>query len=189
MAVTYFTEQQLGEMLDLARGSLLSAFGRCDEPEIPEWLSFPGACFVTLTSQRQLRGCIGTLQPRVSLGQDLFENARRSAFSDPRFAPVEPGELESLKVEVSILTPPAPLEVVSEADLLTQIRPGRDGLIVEDGPHRATFLPAVWEQLPDAEEFVSALKRKAGLPAHAWSPEMRWSRYETQHAEGMLVAE
>ncbi|WP_432694927.1 AmmeMemoRadiSam system protein A [Marinobacterium sp. YM272] len=188
MAVTSFTEQQLVEMVDLARHSLLSAFGRCDEPDIPDWLSEPGACFVTLTSKGQLRGCIGTLEPRVALGRDLFENARRSAFSDPRFAPLGVNELQDIKLEISVLTPFSPIAADSEEALLAQLRPGRDGLIVEDGVHRATFLPSVWEQLGEPLEFISALRRKAGLSADAWSDQMRWYRYETQHAEAALVA-
>lgn len=174
-------------MLALARNSLLSAFGLCEKPLPPDWLDAPRACFVTLTNTGVLRGCIGTLEPRRSLGRDLIENACNAAFSDPRFPPVTEAELPSMDIEISVLTSARLIDIASEAELLAELRPGVDGVIVEDHGRRATFLPTVWEQLPKVEDFVAALKRKAGLPANGDSGTMHWFRYETQHAESSVL--
>ncbi|MBV1786561.1 AmmeMemoRadiSam system protein A [Marinobacterium sp. D7] len=187
MAATSFTEDQLRQMLALSRESLLSAFELCDKPQVPGWLEAPGSCFVTLTSHGRLRGCIGTLEPVRSLGRDLIENARNAAFSDPRFSPLERNELGDIELEVSVLTPALQINVDTEAELLAELRPGVDGVIVEEEGCRATFLPTVWEQLPEPQEFIAALRSKAGLSPFAWSDRMRWYRYETQHAKGRLL--
>jgi AmmeMemoRadiSam system protein A len=148
--------------------------------DYPEPLREPRATFVTLERSGQLRGCIGHLEAVQPLVQDVAENAWSAAFRDPRFAPLTAAELTGLELHISVLTPPRPLSFSSEADLLQQIRPGLDGLILEDGLARGTFLPAVWESLPRVEEFWRALKRKAGLPPEHWSPRLRVSRYETE---------
>lgn len=181
------TERDLEQAVALARQSLLAAFGRVDEPVVPPQLGEPGACFVTLLKDGQLRGCIGTLEAHQSLGQDIIDNARRAAFSDPRFAPVSETELARLTLEVSVLTEPVALEVADENSLLASLRPGEDGLIVEYGGRRATFLPSVWEQLPEPRQFVAALKRKAGLAAELDAGMMRWWRYGTEHAQGAVL--
>lgn len=141
------------------------------------FLRRPGASFVTLRHRRQLRGCIGSLTARRPLGVDVRENAVAAAFSDPRFAPLTRNEYAEVDVEVSVLSACTPLAVDSEAELLRRLRVGVDGLTLEFGDHRGTFLPQVWDALPDAREFVAELKRKAGLPRDFWSPQLQVSRY------------
>ncbi|GGB90534.1 hypothetical protein GCM10011352_15700 [Marinobacterium zhoushanense] len=187
MEATSFTDDELEQMLTLSRESLLSSFDLCSKPQVPEWLEAPGCCFVTLSRQGRLRGCIGTLEPIRSLGRDLIENARNSAYSDPRFSSLERDELGDLEVEVSVLTPSRQISVDTEAELLAELQPGVDGVIVEEDGCRATFLPTVWEQLPEPQEFIAALRTKAGLSPFAWSDRMRWYRYETQHVKGRLL--
>jgi AmmeMemoRadiSam system protein A len=136
-----------------------------------------GATFVTLLREGELRGCIGSLEPRRRLDEDVRDNAVGAAFRDPRFAPLRRYELEALVVEVSLLGPSAPLCFADEADLLAQLVPGQDGLVIAYGGRRATFLPQVWEALPEPRDFLAALKRKAGLAPDFWSPELSARRY------------
>jgi len=138
------------------------------------------ATFVTLEIEHQLRGCIGMLEAIRPLVVDVAENAWAAAFRDPRFAPVADREFEQLDIHISILSPSEPMQFKSQADLLRQIRPGVDGLILEDGRHRGTFLPSVWESLPDAQSFLAHLKNKAGLPVDYWSDTLRVLRYTTE---------
>jgi hypothetical protein len=144
------------------------------------FLQRPGASFVTLRSAGSLRGCIGSLQARRPLGADVRANALAAAFDDPRFAPLRVAEYEQIDVEVSVLSAASPLPVASEYDLHTRLRAGVDGLILEMGSRRSTFLPQVWDVLPGAREFVDELKRKAGLPREYWSDELRFSRYTVE---------
>ncbi|MCW9015080.1 MAG: AmmeMemoRadiSam system protein A [Gammaproteobacteria bacterium] len=137
------------------------------------------ATFVTLNLHQQLRGCIGTLQAYQPLVCDVAEHAYAAAFNDPRFSPVTPGEEPELEIHISILTPATAIEFSDETDLLRQIQPGTDGLILESGYHKGTFLPSVWESLPDAEQFLRHLKQKAGLPANFWSNDIKIYRYHT----------
>jgi hypothetical protein len=176
-------EADRGEvLLAIARESLAEAFegtgesrpARQDAP----WLAEPGATFVTLTRGGELRGCIGSLEPHRPLGEDVRANARAAAFRDPRFPPLAAAELPRVTIEVSLLGPAVPLAVTSEAEALARLRPERDGVILEYGEARATFLPQVWEQLPDPRSFVAHLKQKAGLPPSFWSPELRLWTYE-----------
>ena len=161
-----------------ARRTLDAAFGRPAEPApAHDALGRPGATFVTLKQGGELRGCIGSLEPRRPLGVDVHHNALAAAFEDPRFAPLAMRELDVTTVEVSLLSPAQRFDVADEDDLLARLEPGVDGLVLELGRARATFLPQVWEALPDPRDFVGALKRKAGLPANFWSPEIRISRY------------
>jgi len=165
----------------LARQAIAARFGQTvQRPTLPEWLFQPGATFVTLTQGGQLRGCMGTLEAHRPLLEDLEQNALASAFGDPRFPPLDENELPHTRVEVSILSRPEPMHFRDEADVLAQLRPGVDGVILEAGWHRATFLPQVWEQLPDPAEFMAHLKRKAGLPANYWSDDVRLSRYTVE---------
>ena len=167
----------------MARESLRSAVGLAQKPaQIPDdpQLLQPRACFVTLTINDELRGCIGTLEAYRPLYQDLAENSRASALRDPRFPPLREQELEAVEIHISILSPPEPMEFRSEVDLLEQIRPGVDGLILTEGGHRGTFLPSVWEQLPTPELFLGHLKQKAGLPPTYWSNTLEISRYTTE---------
>ncbi|MGB5253569.1 MAG: AmmeMemoRadiSam system protein A [Sedimenticolaceae bacterium] len=138
------------------------------------------ASFVTLHSLGQLRGCIGHLQAVQPLVVDVAENAFAAAFRDPRFSPLTPEEWPEVQVDLSILTAPEPLQFSDETELIRQIRPGEDGLILQDGPHRGTFLPAVWESLPDPAEFLRHLKQKAGLAANHWSDRVEVFRYRTE---------
>ena len=153
---------------------------RVDSDDFPEELRAQRACFVTLQSEGDLRGCIGHLQAVQPLVCDVSENAFSAAFRDPRFAPLSAVEIEGLEVHISVLTPPSPMSCSSEQALLHEVRPGVDGLILEDGAHRGTFLPSVWESLPDPRSFVQQLKRKAGLPTDYWSEGIRVSRYQTE---------
>lgn len=138
------------------------------------------ATFVTLHKNGQLRGCIGTVAACLPLAQDVGQRAYAAAFDDPRFPPVRADELERLEISVSILTPPEPLHFSSEADLLAQIQPQVDGLILQAGHHKGVFLPSVWESLPDKREFLRQLKRKAGLPVDYWSESVKMSRFRVE---------
>ena len=163
------------------RSGLESGAPLCPDPaDYPQALRERRASFVTLTRDGGLRGCIGHLEAIQPLVVDVAENAYAAAFRDGRFPPLSTGELEGLGIHVSVLTPPVPLPCDSEADLVARLRPGVDGLILEEGRRRGTFLPSVWESLADPAAFVQHLKVKAGLsPAH-WSPDIRFYRYETE---------
>lgn len=155
--------------------------------ELPRRLQEEGATFVTLTLAGSLRGCIGSLVAYRPLAVDVRRNALAAAFDDPRFPPLTAAEFPRIKVEVSVLSPPCPLAYDGPDDLLRQLRPGVDGVVLERGWHRATFLPQVWEQLPDPEEFLAHLCYKAGLSADAWrSPTLEISTYQVEKfKEGM----
>ncbi|MDZ4252718.1 MAG: AmmeMemoRadiSam system protein B [Sulfuritalea sp.] len=149
------------------------------EPDHPA-LTRPGATFVTLTQNGQLRGCIGSLEAHRPLDQDVRANAVAAAFRDPRFPPLQAEELARTRVEVSLLTAPQTMSFSDEADALRQLRPRVDGIIFIAGQKRSTFLPQVWEQLPEPRMFMAHLKQKAGLPADFWSSEVQLQRYEVQ---------
>ncbi|MDH5301369.1 MAG: AmmeMemoRadiSam system protein A [Gammaproteobacteria bacterium] len=151
-----------------------------DERQLPAELKKNGATFVTLQVNHRLRGCIGSLEAYRPLTQDVAANAYAAAFSDPRFSPLSMAEFHQLHLSISILTEPHPIEFSDEPDLLRQLQPGKDGLILESGHHRSTFLPSVWETLPDKTLFIEQLKRKAGLPESYWSDQLRVSRYHTE---------
>ncbi|MDT8376311.1 MAG: AmmeMemoRadiSam system protein A [Mariprofundaceae bacterium] len=144
------------------------------------WLSDPAATFVTIKRDGELRGCIGSLQARNSLLDDLQNNAIAAAFHDPRFPPLTEHELDQIQIEVSVLSSPEKIEFVSEADLLAQLKPHVDGVIFSYGNHQSTFLPQVWEQLPDPELFMAHLKQKAGLAADFWSSDVLIYRYNVE---------
>ena len=169
-------------LLARARNAIASRLGMPlkEEPHHPA-LREPGATFVTLHHRGRLRGCIGRLVAgEDSLDEDVRRNARRAAFEDPRFQPLTVGEWSGLEVEVSLLGPPRILNVGSEAEALTLLRPGVDGVIFGWRHYRSTFLPQVWAQLPDGREFLTALKRKAGLPEDFWAEDVELARYEVQ---------
>jgi AmmeMemoRadiSam system protein A len=149
--------------------------GQYDAP-----LGDPGACFVTLHENGELRGCIGSLEAHQPLVRDVSDNAYSAAFRDPRFRPVQSAECGHLSLDISVLSVPEPVEFTSEQDLLEKIRPGIDGLILQDDSHRGTFLPSVWESLPDARRFLQHLKLKAGLAADYWSNTLRVWRYSSE---------
>jgi hypothetical protein len=148
--------------------------------DYPESLRPRRATFITLEMEGNLRGCIGTLEARDPLVVDVAEHAYAAAFQDPRFPPLRQEELARLAVHISILSPSEPLEFSSEDELLRQLRPGIDGLILRLGHHRATFLPSVWESLPAPRLFLSHLKRKAGLSPDFWSDAIEAERYVTE---------
>jgi len=139
------------------------------------------ASFVTLTIAGVLRGCIGMLEACRPLAEDVAENARAAAFGDPRFESLSKEEFDQIEIHISVLSPPEEMDFSSEADLLAQIRPSVDGLILQDGGRRGTFLPSVWEELPDKELFLMHLKMKAGLPTTYWSDTLRVSRYTAEY--------
>jgi AmmeMemoRadiSam system protein A len=165
-------------LLSAARHALDRAFGHQGValPRHPE-LDAPGATFVTLTQQGELRGCVGTLEARWSLQRDVEQNAFAAAFQDPRFAPLRAGELPYTRIEVSLLSSPVPLSFADEDDLLQRLRPGIDGVVLEWRGRRATFLPQVWDHLSDPREFIAALKDKAGVTEKFWHDGIRVSRY------------
>jgi AmmeMemoRadiSam system protein A len=144
------------------------------------WLREIGASFVTIRLDGELRGCIGTVDPHRPLGDDVASNAFSAAYRDPRFPPVNDDERERLDVEVSVLSSRVPLAAPTEADALAVIRPGVDGVYLEFESLRATFLPQVWESIPDPLEFLSELRRKAGLPPRFWNERIRLSRYTAE---------
>lgn len=164
-------------LLPLARAAIAARFGRSVPRPSAGWLAEPGASFVTLTIAGRLRGCIGSLTAHRSLGDDIEANAVAAAFRDARFPPLAASELEAIRIEVSVLTEPEPLRAASRGEALAQLVPGTDGVIVNSGGRRATFLPQVWQQLPDPEEFLRALLRKAGLSPNHWDADTTLQRY------------
>ena len=169
-------------LVRMARESLAEALGLGVATDYREpWLQEPGASFITLTRWGKLRGCVGTIRAYRSLFDDVWLNARASAFHDTRFPPVERDEFAHLQVEVSLLSSPQPLPPFArEEEALAALHPGVDGIILESGSHRSTFLPQVWEQLPESRDFLAHLKHKAGLPEDFWSPDVRLQRYRVR---------
>ena len=165
-------------LLTIARSAIAKELGlpARSEPSHAA-LGHAGATFVTLKHAGELRGCVGSIRPVRPLGVDVRMNAIAAAFGDRRFPPLALVEFEALTVEVSLLSADERIDVVDEDDLVARLRPRLDGLILEYGRQRATFLPQVWDALPDPRDFLAALKRKAGLPEHFWSPQMNVSRY------------
>jgi len=152
-----------------------------DEDAYPAALQVPRATFVTLLDGNDdLRGCIGTLEAHQSIVADVSANAFAAAFRDPRFAPLSQHERPGITCKLSVLTPPEPMEFDSEADLLSRLQPGIDGVLIEAGRQRGTFLPAVWEQIDDRVEFWLALKRKAGLRPDTFPDDLRVYRYRAE---------
>jgi hypothetical protein len=170
-------------LLDVARARIAESLGMEIDISLPlagAWLSAHGATFVTLTKYGELRGCIGTLEAHRPLIEDVQENAYAAAFRDPRFSPLRVEEFDVVSVEISLLSDPEPMVVETEAEAMTRLRPHIDGVVLEYGQHRSTFLPQVWEQLPDPQQFLKHLKRKAGLAADFWAADLRLSRYAVQ---------
>ena len=168
-----------GEILPkIARASISSCFGLdYPEPECPDEFLADGATFVTLTKQGLLRGCIGSLEARRPIPIDIRQNALMAAFRDPRFPPLIEAECASIKIAVSLLSDSEPIVFSNEKEAILALRPGMDGVILECDSKRSTFLPQVWESLPEPEAFLGELKLKAGLPRRFWSEKIRLSRY------------
>jgi len=168
-------------LLPIARAAISNALHQpMTVDESAPWLAEPAACFVTLKQRGQLRGCIGSLEVHRSLLADVKSNAVSAALHDPRFLPLSADELGITDIEISLLTPCQTMQFQDEADALSQLRPGVDGIVFEYGLHRSTFLPQVWEQLPDPHQFMAHLKRKAGLPADFWDQGVALSRYSVR---------
>ncbi len=161
------------QLLELARQSLVAAVREGAPPEIdpttaPPWLGRIRGCFITLTKQGELRGCVGQVMPLHPLGEAVIKAARSAALRDSRFSAVEPGELPQIRIEVSVLTEPGELNAPSPEALLGQLRPGEDGVVLRVGSQVSTFLPKVWDHLPDKVDFLNRLAQKAGCAADAW---------------------
>ena len=177
-AATFWPPDAGRVLLPLARSAIAEKLGLArPAADDPPWLGQQGASFITVMHDNKLRGCIGTLRPHRTLADDVRANAVAAAFRDPRFAPLDAGELAAIALEVSVLSPLEPLKFADEADALGQMRPGVDGIVFEYGHHSGTFLPQVWDGFGGAAEFLANLKYKAGLPPDFWDPAVRLSRY------------
>lgn len=184
MSFTDLTTDEKTTLLDIARESI--NYGLKHGKPLPvnaadysPTLQQDAATFVTLNINHQLRGCIGTLQAHQALIKDVSEHAFAAAFHDSRFPPLTTMESTKLDIHISILTPATAMSFTSEEDLIHQLQPGVDGLILEDGFHKGTFLPSVWESLPSAKDFLQHLKIKAGMGKNDWSNNIKVSRYRT----------
>jgi len=184
MPLTELNNDDKKTLLDIAKKSI--DFGIQNQLALPvklnefsEKLQQNAASFVTLTLNGNLRGCIGTLEAHQALVKDVSDHAYAAAFEDPRFPSLSKQELPKIEISISILTPAEAMNFSSEKDLLSQLEPGTDGLILEAGFKKATFLPAVWEQLKSPEEFLNHLKIKAGLNVTDWPDPISISRYQT----------
>jgi AmmeMemoRadiSam system protein B/AmmeMemoRadiSam system protein A len=168
-------------LLTLARNAIAHRLGAPTRPVIePEWLDEPGATFVTLKQHGKLRGCIGSLNALRPLGQDVCQNALAAAFMDRRFPRLTKAELADTRLEVSLLAPLQPIGFTDEEDALARLRPGIDGVVLEAGNCHGTFLPQMWERLPQPREFLAQLKRKAGMAETSWPPDIKLSRYTVE---------
>lgn len=180
-----FSDALRADLLKAARQGLALRLKNGSPPSInvptfAEPLQGIGASFVTLSLNGKLRGCIGSLAAHQPLIADVVSNAVKAGFNDPRFSPISEQELEQCEIEIAVLSRSVAISFESEADLISQLKPGEDGLILTDGNHRGTFLPKVWDSLPTPELFLSNLKQKAGLPNDYWSPSLRVARYSTE---------
>ncbi len=179
------TKEQQQALLELARNSIQQGLktGRplsVNLADLPPELTEKRATFVTLDIDHQLRGCIGMLEAVRPLAEDIAENAFAAAFKDPRFPPLQTDEFDQLEIHLSILSTPEILSFSSEQELLSQIQPGIDGLIMQEGYRRGTFLPSVWEQLPEPKQFLKHLKQKAGFSPDYWSDKLQVLRYRVE---------
>lgn len=179
-----FDADTRARLLALARASITGAIdgatARIDERRWPAVCQAPAACFVTLTIDGALRGCIGSLVADRPLLHQVADNAVRAASADPRFPPLAGDELARLRLSISVLSAPEAVPASSQAELLARLRPGVHGLTLSLGEHRATFLPSVWESIPRPEDFVDALRRKASMPTAGWPQDLRAERYTTE---------
>ncbi|NOT11774.1 MAG: AmmeMemoRadiSam system protein A [Methylococcaceae bacterium] len=182
MSLTKTDQQQL---LDLAKRSIEQGL-KTGKPLAIHLSDYPAdlleqrATFVTLNINKQLRGCMGKLEAVKPLAEDIAENAFSAAFRDPRFPALTTDEFNNLEIHLSILTAAEPVFFATEQDLLSKLKPHSDGLILQEGHKRATFLPSVWETLPKPEQFLRHLKQKAGLNPDYWSDDIKIYRYHTE---------
>ena len=168
-------------LIAIAREAIAAADGWRPREEWSEpWLRELGATFVTLRNHGELRGCIGSIEAHRPLGADVAHNAHAAAYRDHRFAPLASSERALVDVEVSVLSPRAPLAAASEADAIALLRPQVDGVVFQYGFNQATFLPQVWESLPDPLDFLMELRLKARLPARFWHADVKLWRYTVE---------
>ncbi len=170
------------QLLEIARRSIESGLAggsalQLGNGNLAGSLYIPLSSFVTLTHSGALRGCVGSLESTGSLAQSVADSAFKAAFSDSRFLPLEAGEIEEIIIEISVLSRLEPLTAANRADLVNQLQPGEDGLLLRDGSYRATFLPKMWEALSGPEEFLDQLLVKAGLSGDYWSESISFMRY------------
>jgi len=180
-------ETDRGILLKLAKAAIAYGLEHPNRQNYPidtnlyhDRLQAPRASFVTLLIDNNLRGCIGTLEANRPLVTDIVHNAQAAAFSDPRFEPLKQKEFDRLDIHISILSESEPMEFQSENDVIQQLIPSVDGVILEEHGHRGTFLPSVWEALPDPKQFLYHLKVKANLPGNYWSETIKLFRYTTE---------
>ncbi len=179
------TPTQRSLLLDVARLSIAEGLTydrpvsvECDSSDPP--LRETRATFTTIKKHGTLRGCIGSLEASRPLIEDVADSAFRAAFRDARFSRVTESEVPELEIHLSVLTPIVDMGVHSEAELLERLRPGVDGLVIRDGARRATFLPAVWEGLPEPRDFLDELRAKAGMAPGHWSQAFECLRYQVE---------
>jgi len=181
---TFLKEYYSDFMLDLCKKVIRSKFDKNTfYTNHPPVFNEQGACFVTLKKDGRLRGCIGSIIAHQPLINDLVQHAKDAAFHDPRFNPVEESEVDSLTMDISLLSDPKPMSFKDETDLLEQIVPYKDGIIIKDKGYQAVYLPSVWEELPDKELFLKSLKMKAGLPPEHFSKTFEAFRFKTEYIE------
>ncbi|MBU0455873.1 MAG: AmmeMemoRadiSam system protein A [Pseudomonadota bacterium] len=183
-----YAEQDRKILLKLAKDSIqyaLSHHAMMDVTldQLPEKLHETRASFVTLLMDHSLRGCIGSLIAYQPLALDVVKNAYSAAFSDPRFPAVSLQEVDRIEIHISVLSALEPISFESEEDLIRQLRPGVDGLVLTEQGMKGTFLPSVWESLPKPKNFLQHLKLKAGLPLNYWSNTITVERYTTESIE------
>ena len=179
-----YSPAECDQLLEIARQALIAASSGVPRPVLdvnvlPPRLQELRACFVTLMANGELRGCTGTLAARRSLAEEVAYSTVQTALFDPRFSPVSLGQVDAIRIEISVLTPSKPLFYDSPDDLLRQLRPNVDGVTLRQGQNRSTFLPQVWERLADPVEFLTLLSRKMGLPGDSWRrPDMEVETYQ-----------
>jgi len=186
-----FSNSEREQLLDIARQSIHSGLeaGKPLSPNLSEFsekLSLPSATFVTLKQRGDLRGCIGSLESTEPLVQSIANSAFNAAFRDPRFASLQTSEIKQTSLEISVLSEMTPMTVASREDLFNQLKPGIDGLLLQDRGYRSTFLPKVWDDLKEPQAFLEQLFLKAGLAPDHWSETLRFSRYQTVNFGGEL---
>lgn len=181
-----YTKEEHKILLKLAKDSIIYGLKHnkimpIDLAQYPENLQALAACFVTLKINGELRGCIGSLVAHQPLAQDLIYNSYAAAFEDPRFKPLTENELQLLDIHISVLNKPELVHFTSEQDLIKQLRPNIDGLILSEGILCGTFLPSVWKELTEPTIFLYHLKLKAGLPGNYWSKTIKVERYTVEN--------
>jgi uncharacterized protein len=187
--VNIYSTEERGVLLQAAHDAIEYGLQHQDEMHLgdisalPESLQQKRATFITLNVGEQLRGCIGSLEAYQPLIEDVAHNAFAAAFRDPRFPPLTKEEFAQVSIHISVLSEPVLMEFTSEEDLVQQLRPNVDGLILSEGMHKGTFLPAVWDSLSDPKQFLSHLKMKAGLPTDYWSDTLTVERYTAETIE------